>query len=509
MADRHRVEMTFSIRNAGDYDRHVDTSLVSRLGRPFRTLRSKVQLLVGGLLVLLLVSAAGTLLVQRQVTATQMHLRHVLRPAQVAVAQLGEAYVDQETGARGYQLTGDTRFLQPYNAGLKMASALRRKLGRELSADPASRRYLVLVGQDAAAWRTRTAEPELAQSNLPLSRPTLLQQELTGTQLFDTLRTDLGKLSARINVLTAAEVALVNSAQATANLLTIGAGLLGVILVFVAALVLRNSLSGPLTTLVAQVQRVADGELDHSVDVAGPAELSTVARAVETMRVRILAQTAQAMEMQRQLDLTEESERIAGGLQDLVIRRLSGTSLVLQSAASRYPPAARAVSGAVDEIDKAIRELRAVVFGLTAGRATGGLRKRVLNLVSESEPSLGFTPQLQFDGILNTAVTGKVSDELISALREILSNISRHPHASEAEIRLNMTNGALRLLVTDNRQPGERTQTKITANGLAERAERLGGNCTVASRPGGGTTIEWVVPTHRGGNDQKPATKNG
>jgi signal transduction histidine kinase len=67
----------------------------------------------------------------------------------------------------------------------------------------------------------------------------------------------------------------------------------------------------------------------------------------------------------------------------------------------------------------------------------------------------------------------------------------------------------LRLLVTDNRQPGERTQTKITANGLAERAERLGGKCTVASRPGGGTTIEWVVPTHRGGNDQKPATKNG
>ena len=319
VADRRRVEMTFSIRNAGDCDRRVDTSLVSRLGRPFRTLRSQVQLLVGGLLVLLLVSAAGTLLVQRQVTATQMHLRHVLRPAQVAVAQLGEAYVDQETGARGYQLTGDTRFLQPYNAGLTMASGLRRKLGGELSADPASRRYLVLVGQDAAAWRTRTAEPELAQANLPLPRQALLQQELTGKQLFDTLRTGLGKLSARINVLTAADVALVNSAQATANLLTIRAGVLGVILVFVAALVLRNSLSGPLTTLVAQVQRVADGELDHSVDIAGPAELSTVARAVETMRVRILAQAAQAMEMQRQLDLTEETAKRDG--QPVVVPR--------------------------------------------------------------------------------------------------------------------------------------------------------------------------------------------
>ncbi len=504
-ADHYQHEMTDSTRNTRALAKHVDTSFVSHLGRPLATLRSRIQLLVGALLVLLLVSAAGTLLVQRQVTATQMHLRHVLRPAQVEVARLGEAYVDQETGARGYQLTADKRFLQPYRLGITMANVLRRQLGEQLAGDRSSRQDLAAVDQAALAWQTRTAQPEVAHAQLPASRKVLLQQELMGTQLFDALRARLGHLSARINVLTAAEVSLVNSAQSTANLLTIGAGLLGVVLVFVAALMLRNSLSRPLTTLVAQVQRVADGELGHSVDVAGPAELSTVARAVETMRVRILAQTARAMEMQRQLDLTEESERIAGGLQDLVIRRLSGTGLVLQSTASRYPPAAKAMFGAVDEIDKAIRELRAVVFGLTAGRATGGLRKRVLNLVSESEPSLGFTPQLQFDGILNAGVTGTVSDELISALREMLSNIARHPQASEAEVRLNVTNGVLRLRVADNRQPppGEQTEAKIILTGLSERAERLGGTCSAGRRPGGGTTIEWEVPAH-GGTDQEP-----
>ncbi len=482
---------------------------MTHLGRPLGTLRSQVQLLVGCLLVLLLVSAAGTFIVQGQVTATQQHLRKVLRPAQVAIAMLGEAFIDQETGARGYQLTADRVFLQPYTVGTAMAARLWRQLETELT-DPASKRLLDRVGQAASVWRTKALGPEIAQAQTLPSRPVLLRQELTGKLLFDALWKRLGELSTRINLLTATEVAHINSAQATANRLAIGAGVLGLILVFVAALMLRNSLSRPLTSLVSQVKRVAEGDLGHSVKVTGPAELATVAAAVETMRVRILAQTARTMDMQRQLDLTEESERIAGGLQDLVIRRLSGTGLALQSTAGRHPSTAAALSAAVDEIDKAIRELRAVVFGLTAGRASGGLRKRVLSLVSESEPDLGFTPHLQFDGVLSTGVTGTVSDGLIDALREILSDIGRAPHASEAEIKVIMSNGVLRLRVADNRQvPADvPEESRHTLDSLSERAGRLGGTCTAGSRPGGGTAIEWVVPANGAGREHEPAARN-
>jgi CHASE3 domain sensor protein len=477
---------------------------VTHLGRLLGTLRSQVQLLVGTLAVLLLVSAAGTFIVQRQITATQAHLRKVLGPAQVAVAKLTEAYVDQETGARGYQLTGDPQFLQPYLSGKAMAAQLSAQLARQLAGDPVTQRLLGRVDRAASAWLVSALTPELAQAQALPPRPLLRQQELTGKKLFDPLRDRLRDLGTRVNLLTANEVTRINSAQSTANLLTIGAGVLGLLLAFVAALMLRNSLSRPLTSLVAQVKRVAGGDLGHHVDVAGPAELAIVATAVETMRVRILAQTARTMEMQRQLDLTEESERIASGLQDLVIRRLSGTGLALQSAASRHPATAAVMSTAVDEIDKAIRELRAVVFGLTAGRASGGLRKRVLNLVSESEPSLGFTPQLQFDGLPSSDVTGTVSDGLIAALRDILSNIARPPGASEAEIRVHVSSGDLRLRVADNR-PSPAGLPAPSQHTLSAQAEQLGGTCTVNSRPGGGTTIEWVVPAHGTRRRQEPA----
>jgi CHASE3 domain sensor protein len=468
------------------------------------TLRSQVQLLVGALLVLLLVSAFGTFIVQQQVTDTQAKLRVTFRPAQVAIAKLAEAYDDQETGARGYQLTADKQFLQPYQAGKAMAAQLSAQLAKQVAGDPVARRLLGRVDQAAAAWRASALTPEVAQPQALPPKSALHQQELAGKVLFDTLRSRLSDLGTRLNLLAADEVSQINSAQSIDNVLTIGVGLLGLLLAFVAASMLRNSLARPLTSLVTQVKTVAEGDLGHQVVVTGPAELAIVGAAVETMRVRILAQTTRTMEMQRQLDLTEESERIASGLQDLVIRRLSGTGLALQSAASRHPAATAALSAAVDEIDKAIRELRAVVFGLTAGRASGGLRKRVLNLVSESEQSLGFTPLLQFGGLSSGGVTGTASDGLITALRDILSDIARLPGASEAEIRVDVSAGNLRLRVSDNRPP---PASQLARNGgsLAAQAQQLGGTCTVDSRPEGGTTIEWVVPADDAESTQAPA----
>jgi signal transduction histidine kinase len=503
---------------------------VKGLKRPLQTLRSQVQLLVGSLILLLVVSAISTLLVQHKVRATQLHLRQTLRPAQVAVAMLGEAYVDQETGERGYLLTGDTSFLQPYAAGQVQAARFRRQLARELAGDRASARLLGQVDRAAAAWRTQAAGPEINQRMRgPVTGRQFLPAIQTGKALFDNLRGTVSALDRHVNHLAAATVAEIDSAQATANSLTIAAGAAALALMVVAGLVLRNSLSRPLTRLVGQVQRVADGDLGHSVSSSGPAELVAVANAVERMRVRILAQTARTMEMQRQIALAEESERIATGLQDIVVMRLSGTGLILQSAASRYPAAAAALSGAVDEIDKAIHELRAVVFGLTTRHGNARLHERVLHLVAESESSLGFSPRLQLDGTLEASLPQAVADEVILALREILSNMARHAEASDADISIGMSAGELRLRVADNGKglpsAGGRAGdgAAVGLANLAASAERLGGHCRIgalgglpdsgpggargaggdpgnglggnaAPGRGGGAVIEWVVP---------------
>ena len=85
-----------------------------------------------------------------QTRGTSNELADSILPAQAQAYRLQGALVDQETGVRGYGLTGDARFLQPYTAGLvteKAASArLRALIGGKAPLDGGS-------GQDRASRR--------------------------------------------------------------------------------------------------------------------------------------------------------------------------------------------------------------------------------------------------------------------------------------------------------------------------------------------------------------------
>ena len=62
--------------------------------------------------------------------------------------------------------------------------------------------------------------------------------------------------------------------------------------------------------------------------------------------------------------LAEDHERIAAGLNDVVVRRLFAASLDLQAALGLIDdhPAAGRIRHAVDELDRAIREIRNTIF---------------------------------------------------------------------------------------------------------------------------------------------------
>jgi hypothetical protein len=69
------------------------------------------------------------------------------------------------------------------------------------------------------------------------------------------------------------------------------------------------------------------------------------------------------------LDLVEDRERIALGLNDVVIRRLSSAGLDLQAALGLMGdhPASGKICHAVDELDQAIRDIRETIFDRLAG----------------------------------------------------------------------------------------------------------------------------------------------
>ena len=197
------------------------------------------------------------------------------------------------------------------------------------------------------------------------------------------------------------------------------------------------------------------------------------------------------------LAILSDRDRIARDLHDLVIQRLYATGMSLQGAMPllNRPEAATRVSSAVDALDETIREIRSAIFSLQSrGEAKqNGLRARVLEVVDQMIPALGFAPSLRLVGPLDEAVPADVAEQMLSALRESLANAARHAAASRVDVTVEV-GPELVLRVRDNGTGmGHSTRRSGLAN-MAERAADLGGKLTVHAAEGGGTQLDWRVP---------------
>lgn len=96
-------------------------------------------------------------------------------------------------------------------------------------------------------------------------------------------------------------------------------------------------------------------------------------------------------------------------------------------------------------------------------------------------------------------VSAEARDELLRIAGEAISNAVRHGDAGEIRIELSRHVHEVRLIVGDDGAGFEPDAAFSPGRGLGlpgmrDRARRVGGSCTIASRPGGGTRIEVVVP---------------
>lgn len=77
---------------------------------------------------------------------------------------------------------------------------------------------------------------------------------------------------------------------------------------------------------------------------------------------------------------------------------------------------------------------------------------------------------------------------------ESLTNVLKHAAAAVAEVRLELADGSLVVLVRDRGRGGARPELGTGLSGLADRLSAVGGTFGVASPPGGGTTVTAVLP---------------
>ena len=225
----------------------------------------------------------------------------------------------------------------------------------------------------------------------------------------------------------------------------------------------------------------------------------------EELTVALAGAAAVAIENARlhtrlaELVLLEDRERIAKDLHDTVIQRLFATGLSLQGTArlAQRPDVAARLQDAVEDLDETVRHIRTVIFGLeTVSNRHDSVRQRIMALTREASGPLGFLPEVDFTGPVDTLLDAATGEEILATLREALSNVARHARASHVSVELN-GGDEITLRVTDNGcglPPEQDFPRGLGLRNMASRAEGFGGRFTAKAGDTGGTVVEWTIP---------------
>ena len=201
---------------------------------------------------------------------------------------------------------------------------------------------------------------------------------------------------------------------------------------------------------------------------------------------------------QQRAAVADDRDRIAADLHDHVIQRLFAAGLSLQSVAKQLgmdTPTGERITENITNLDQTISQIRTTIFQLhrATGAVASGLRGRVLDVLADVTPALGFSPETRFTGPLQARVPDDIGEDLLAVLREALSNIARHANARSAAVEISV-HDALTLRVVDDGVGMPATTRRSGLANMATRAERHGGALHVARGDRAGTTLSWTVP---------------
>ena len=192
----------------------------------------------------------------------------------------------------------------------------------------------------------------------------------------------------------------------------------------------------------------------------------------------------------------QERARVARDLHDEVNQSLTGLLLRLEALREQAPPELLAeldetkgvANQAMGELLSLARQLRPTALddhGLVA--AISGQIEQLRSTGKEAE--------LDADGDFSR-LPDDVQLVLYRVAQEALTNAARHSEAKRIDVRLLRRDGQVELEVRDDGRGFvfEQSESGLGIAGMRERALAVGGELTIESRPGKGTTVRLQVP---------------
>ena len=228
---------------------------------------------------------------------------------------------------------------------------------------------------------------------------------------------------------------------------------------------------------------------DTEARLAGFTELAATAIGNAEVQAGLTASRVRIVEAADQT-----RRKIERDLHEGAQRRLASLALQLREARAAVPPGADQLAGqmeeVVGEVTGVLEELRELARGLhPAILSQGGLRPALRALARRSAVPVSL--DIQFARRLPEPV----ETAAYYAVSEALANTAKHAHARAARVVVSADEGMLRVYVRDDGRGGAGFGSGSGLAGLKDRVEALGGQFTLCSPPGAGTTVTITIPT--------------
>jgi signal transduction histidine kinase len=444
----------------------------------------------------LIVGAAFTVLLFSIVDLRRSE-RHASRSQEELTAsnKLERLLLDLETGQRGFILTGQERFLQPWRAARAKFPGEANVLLALVADDPVERRVAAQIAKDELSYIRDYSVPLMNAARRGDASARSVKAAVEGKRRVDAMRADFDRLFVAEARAFAKWDGRLDAAARRAIAVAVAGLAGGIALIALYAGYLTRAIVRPVRRAARMADRLAGGDLDTRMAESGPGEIGALEHSFNVMADALQKDRADLAASRARVVATadETRRRIERDLHDGAQQRLVSLALDLRAAEAAVPAelgdlrdelarVAEGLAAALDDLREMARGIHPAIL------AEGGLRPALKTLARRS------AIPVQLDLQADVRLPEWIEVAAYYVVSEALANAAKHAKASVLDIDVHVVDGVLRLAIRDDGIGGADPAGGSGLIGLKDRVEAVGGRLVVESPVGAGTSVLAELP---------------